>query len=112
MHLGIDNWRSRVDACIDHDELLLTVTAYLGYWQPQDINRLPIKLTAPIRSIDELHHRAIELIQAETTFRGSNADWTLLGDLAMVMTAAAKRASYLDLHAGERVDHRHRRGSS
>jgi hypothetical protein len=82
---------------------MLLLHAYFGSWRPQDINRLPIRLTAPMRSIDDLHSRAIELVHAETSFRGSNADWLLLGELALVITAAASRANHLELRASERL---------
>ena len=98
-HLGTDAWHSRIEACVLHEELLLVVGAYLGEWRPQDINRLPIRLTCPVLSIDHLHQRAVELIHAEVNFRGSNADWTLLGDLTVVITAAAVRARSIDVMA-------------
>ena len=100
-HLGIDIWRPRIEGCRDHDELMHVVKAYLGAWRPQDINRLPVRLTAPIPSVDALHDRAIEMIHAEKDFKGSNADWTLLRDLAMVTTAAAARALNLELRSGD-----------
>lgn len=80
-----------------HEELLLVVGAYLGEWRPQDIIRIPIRLTCPIVSLDHLHQRAIELIHAEVNFRGSNADWGLLGELTVVITAAAVRARSIDV---------------
>jgi hypothetical protein len=111
-HLGIETWRPRIEACVLEHELPLTVGAYLGAWSVQEINRLSVRLTAPIRSIDDLHHRAIELVQAETNFRGSNANWTLLGDLAMVITAAAARARFLELHASGKQAVIHRYGAT
>ena len=96
-HLGIDHWHTRIEACLLHEELLLAVGAYLDEWRPEDINRLPIRLTAPIRSIEDLHHRAIEFIHAGTNFQGSNADWALLGELTIVITAAAVRARSIDV---------------
>ena len=96
-HLGIDHWRSRIEACALHEELLLVVGAYLGEWRPQEISRLPIRLTCPLPSIDRLHQRAIELIHSEVNFRGSNADWALLGELTIVITAAAVHARSIDV---------------
>ena len=79
-----------------HDELLLSIAAYRAAWRPRDVNRLPDPLTGPIESLEELHTRAIDLAQAEVTFRGSNEDWGLLRELALVIAAAAARARYLD----------------
>jgi hypothetical protein len=98
-HLGIDYWHARIEACALHEELLLVVSAYLGEWRPQDINRLPVRLTCPIPSIEHLHQRAIELIHSEVNFRGSNADWGLLGELTVVITAAAVRARSIEVEA-------------
>ncbi len=96
---GTDAWHARIESCVLHEELLLVMSAYLGEWRPQEINRLPIRLTGPVLSIDHLHQRAIELIHAEVNFRGSTADWTLLGELTVVITAAAVRARSIDVMA-------------
>ena len=100
-NLGLDIWRPRIERCGDLDELMHVVKAYLGAWRTEDINRLPVRLTAPIPSADALRDRAIEMIHAEKDFKGSNADWELLRDLAMVTTAAAARALDLELRPSD-----------
>ena len=97
-YVGLENWRSRIESCVLDEELLLAVGAYLAAWRPHDVIRLPVQLTAPIRSIDDLHHRVIEVIHAEMGFRGSNADWHLFRELALTITAAAARARQLELY--------------
>jgi hypothetical protein len=94
--LTFEKWRSRIQVCVLQEELLLVVAAYLGTWRPQDINRLAVTLTAPIRSLDELHTRAVEVAHADTKFKGSSADWELLRQLGLVISAAAARARYLE----------------
>ena len=100
-HLGIETWGTRIHACVLEEEILRTMDAYLGQWRPPEVKRLPLALTAPIRSSDELHARAIDLVRAETNFRGTNRDWLLLSELALVITAAAARARLLELTALE-----------
>jgi hypothetical protein len=95
-NLIFEKWRTRIQLCVRHDQVLLALAAYLAAWKPQDINRLPIALTEAIGTIDELHHRAIDLALAEVNFKGSNADWALLRELALVVGAAAARARYLE----------------
>ena len=94
--LTFEKWRARVQMCVLQEELLLVVAAYLGHWRPQEINRLPVPLTAPVRTLDELHIRAVELAHADMKFKGSNADWDLLRQLSLVISAAATRARHLE----------------
>ena len=98
-YVGLENWRSRIECCFLDEELLLAVGAYLAEWRPHEVIRLPVGLTAPIRSIDDLHRRGIEVIHAEIGFRGSNADWHLFRELALTITAAAARARQIELRA-------------
>lgn len=109
-YMGLENWRSRIESCVLDEELLLAVGAYLAEWRPHDVIRLPVRLTAPIRSIEDLHHRVIEIVHAEMNFRGSNADWHLFRELAITITAAAARARQIELRAMEakpRIVHYH-----
>jgi predicted Zn-dependent peptidase len=94
--LTFEKWRSRLQLCVLQDELLLVVAAYFGSWRPQDFSRLPGTLTAPIRTLDELHTRAVELAHAELGFKGSKTDWDLLRQVALVISAASDRARYLE----------------
>jgi hypothetical protein len=94
--LTFEKWRTRLQLCTSTQQLLLTVAAYLAAWRPVDMNRLPADLTSPIDSAAKLHHRAMDVTVAEVSFSGSNADWALLRELALVITAAAQRARYLE----------------
>ena len=94
--LTFEKWRARIQLCLRHDELLLAVAAYLSMWRPQDINRIPTALTRRIESIEVLYERAVDLALVEVNFKGSNDDWALLRELALVVGAAAARARYLE----------------
>lgn len=95
-HLSWEKWRFPLQASMTTDQLLLAVAAYFSAWTVQDLNRIPPGLAFPIRTIEDLHIRAIEASHAEVSFKGAPDDWVLCRELALVIAGAAARARYLE----------------
>lgn len=93
--IAFEKWQVSIQRAASVDELMLVIAAYLSAWPIEDLMRVPQSLVAPIRSSDELAARAVDLNHAEIDFRGSSESQNALGELAMVVSAAAVRLAFL-----------------
>lgn len=94
--IAFDEWRGRIDAAPDVDQLVWVVRAYLRAWQPDQLSRLPCDLAAvALHESDDILSRALLASRAELMGAGTLAEYAVLREMALTFAAAATRLRLL-----------------
>jgi hypothetical protein len=100
-----DEWRGRIEAAPDVEQLVGLVRAYLHAWPPEQLNRLPYDLAAvALPDSDDILSRALLASLAELKGGGSLAEYVVLREMALTFAAAATRLRLLRSARQSRVD--------
>lgn len=107
--IAFDEWRGRIEAAPDVDQLVRIVRAYLRAWQPEQLSRLPCDLAAvALHESDEILSRALLASRAELIGGGTLAEYAVLREMALTFTAAAMRLRLLRSARPASVAHGHK----
>jgi len=91
-----DEWRGRIEAAHDVDQLVWLVRAYLRAWPPEQLGQLPHDLAAiALPESDDILSLALLASLAELKGGGSHAQYAVLREMALTFAAAATRLRLL-----------------
>ncbi len=94
--IAFDEWRGRIEAAPDVDQLVWVVRAYLRAWQPEQLGRLPYDLAAvALHESDDILYRALLASRAELKGGIGLAEYAVLREMALTFAAAATRLKLL-----------------
>jgi len=94
--IAFDQWRGRIEAAPDVDQLVWVVRAYLRAWQPDQLSRLPYDLAAvALHDSDDILSRALLASHAELKGGVTLAEYAFLREMALTFAAAAMRLRLL-----------------
>jgi hypothetical protein len=98
--IAFDTWRFSIQTAMDLDQLMLVVSGYLSGWSGDALRQLPIFLTGPITSSEELMARAVAANRAEIQYDGPPEKYPYLREMALTLAFAASRLRYLQALRG------------
>ena len=91
-----DEWRGRIEAAPNVDQLVWLVRAYLRAWPPEELDRLPQDLAAvALHESDDILSGALLASRAELKGGVGLAEYAVLREMALTFAAAATRLRLL-----------------
>ena len=90
------DWKGPIQMAMDLDQLVAIVRAYLAAWRYEDLRLLPGEVSATaLPSSEAIVARAVMASQAELMWKGDEAAYKLVREMALTLGAASVRLRHL-----------------
>jgi hypothetical protein len=91
-----EDWKGPIQMAMDLDQLVAIVRAYLAEWPFEDLRLLPEQVSATaLPNSEAIVARAVMASQAELMWRGDEAAYKLVREMALTLGAASARLRHL-----------------
>jgi hypothetical protein len=91
-----EEWKGPIQMAMDLDQLVGVVRAYLATWSFEELRFLPEEMSATaLPNSEAIVARAVLASQAELKWKGDDAAYKLLKEMALTLGAASARLRYL-----------------
>jgi len=91
-----EDWKGPIQTAMDLDQLVAIVRAYFAAWRHEDLRLLPLDVSATaLPNSEAIVARAVMASQAELMWKGDEAAYKLVREMALTLGAASVRLRHL-----------------